>query len=72
MQERLLSRGQGRSDDNVSAIQNRLKVYHELTQPIIDLYSEKKLTRIIDSEGNMDDVYSNVRDLFTQAEDAQK
>jgi UMP-CMP kinase len=68
MQDRLLGRGQGRSDDNVTAIQNRLNVYHDLTQPIIEIYKAQGQAKFVDSAGDIDDVYANVRSLFTEAQ----
>ncbi len=39
-----------RSDDTKEVIQNRLKVYHEQTAPLIDFYGKKKTLQTIDSD----------------------
>ncbi len=36
-------------DDNKEALDNRMKVYAEKTEPIIDYYKSKDLLRVIDS-----------------------
>ncbi|VEL14062.1 unnamed protein product [Protopolystoma xenopodis] len=43
MRQRLLKRGEtsGRADDNEDTIIKRLKVFNELTKPVIDHYSER-------------------------------
>jgi len=66
MQDRLLLRGQtsGRSDDNIEAIQKRLKIYHEVSKPIIDSFSTSGLVRYMNSEADKEKVYSKVRLLF--------
>lgn len=38
-----------RSDDSLETAQNRLKVYHEQTAPLIDFYTQKNLLATIDS-----------------------
>lgn len=38
-----------RPDDNETAIRNRLRIYHEQTQPVVAFYKEKGLLREIDA-----------------------
>ena len=46
-----------REDDNEETISNRLNVYRENTEPLIEFYARRdKLTRI-DAEGPIDEVY---------------
>ena len=45
-----------RPDDNEETVRNRLKVYTERTQPLIDYYAEKGLLRRIDADGSLDEV----------------
>jgi adenylate kinase len=52
--ERLLSRG--RSDDNRETIQNRLKVYTDQTQPLINYYAEQGKLAQIDGNGTVEQV----------------
>ncbi len=61
--ERLLNRGKqtGRSDDNLETIQDRLKVYHNSTAPLIAYYEEKGLFHNIQGTGTLDDVFGRVK-----------
>lgn len=57
--ERLLKRAQleGRSDDTEDVIRNRMKVYRNQTEPLIDYYSAKGLVRKVDGMGTIDQVF---------------
>ncbi len=45
-----------RSDDNETAVAERLKVYDEKTKPLVEYYSEQGLLRSINAEGDVDEV----------------
>ena len=45
-----------RPDDNEETVRNRLAVYSERTQPLIDYYAKKGLLRRIDADGSLHDV----------------
>jgi adenylate kinase len=45
-----------RPDDNDETVRERLGVYRERTQPLIDYYAAKGLLRRIDADGSLDDV----------------
>ena len=45
-----------RPDDNDQTVRNRLAVYCERTQPLIDYYTKKGLLRRIDADGSLDEV----------------
>ncbi len=49
-----------RADDNEATIANRLKVYREQTQPLVDYYSRSGLLKTISGEGAMQDVYARL------------
>jgi adenylate kinase len=53
-----------RSDDSEETVRNRLKVYHEKTQPLIDLYGERGILITIDGRGSIDDVYRRMVDAI--------
>jgi adenylate kinase len=59
--ERILSRGQGRSDDNPETVRERLRVYHGEIDPLIEYYDELRLLRRVDGTGDPDAVYAQVR-----------
>ena len=45
-----------RSDDNETAVAERLRVYDEKTKPLIAYYGEQGLLRSIQAEGNVDEI----------------
>ena len=49
-----------RADDNEDTIANRLTVYREETEPLVDYYSRAGLLRTVDGEGEMDEVYQRL------------
>ena len=55
---RLVSRGkeEGRSDDTESTIRNRLEVYRERTEPLIDFYRSRQQLVSIDGNQPIEDV----------------
>ncbi|XP_030547974.1 UMP-CMP kinase 3-like isoform X1 [Rhodamnia argentea] len=65
---RLLSRNQGRADDNAETIRSRLKVYSESTVPVINYYNSKGKVRKIDAERPVEDVYKSVKEVLSGIE----
>jgi adenylate kinase len=53
-----------RADDNEETIGNRLKVYREQTEPLIDYYGQSGLLRTISGEGEMDEVYQRLTSVL--------
>ena len=49
-----------RDDDRPETVQNRLKVYHDQTQPLIDFYTEKGVLRTVDGTVDMNDVFAAI------------
>jgi len=55
--------GQGlilRDDDKPETVLNRLKVYHDQTQPLIDFYSNKGVLKNVDGTVDMKDVFGAI------------
>jgi adenylate kinase len=50
-----------RDDDKPDVIRNRLRVYHEQTEPLIDYYDEQGLMRRIDGTRPQDEVHDHIR-----------
>jgi adenylate kinase len=50
-----------RDDDKPEVIENRLKVYHEQTEPLVDYYDEKGLMRRIDGTRPAPEVHDHIR-----------
>lgn len=49
-----------RDDDNEATVSNRLKVYSDQTQPLIDYYNRKSLTRPINGVGEIKDIFNRI------------
>lgn len=49
-----------RDDDKPETVQNRLAVYHEQTQPLIDYYSAKGVLKEVDGTVDMEDVFGAI------------
>jgi adenylate kinase len=49
-----------RDDDRLEVIADRLKVYHEKTEPLKDYYREKRVFHRVDGKGTIDSVFENV------------
>jgi adenylate kinase len=50
-----------RDDDKDEVVQNRLRVYHEQTEPLISYYDERGLMRRIDGTRSPADVNDHIR-----------
>jgi len=61
-QEDILRRlsGRGRQDDTREIAIERLKLYDQLTRPLLDHYSERSILRGIDGSGDEDDVFGRI------------
>ena len=46
-----------REDDNEQTIRNRLDVYREQTEPVVEFYRKRKRLTVVDADGLIDDVY---------------
>ncbi len=49
-----------RDDDKPETVQNRLNVYHEQTQPLIEFYSAKGVLKTVDGTMDMKDVFEAI------------
>lgn len=60
---RLLERGRaaGRLDDNEETIAERLRVYDEATEPLLDFYRDRGILVEVDGTGPVDEVTERVR-----------
>ena len=53
-----------REDDKPETVLNRLKVYHDQTQPLIDFYTAKGVLRSVDGTVDMKDVFKAITDIL--------
>ena len=49
-----------REDDIPDTIQQRLNIYHQQTEPVIDYYTQLGMTEIIDAKGSIEDIKTNI------------
>lgn len=57
---RILSRGEGRSDDTQEKVKTRLSVYHEETEPVQNHYTAKGVVKEIDGIGTIDEIFDRI------------
>jgi adenylate kinase len=64
--QRLASRAvqEGRADDSPEAIRNRLRLYHELTELVVDRYRLAGIEVVVDGEQPMDEVFAAIQDAL--------
>jgi adenylate kinase len=66
LMERMLKRGaeQGRLDDNEEVIKNRLKVYHDQTEPLKDYYKKRGKLFSIRGNNGVEDVFEHITEVL--------
>ncbi len=53
-----------RDDDKPETVNNRLSVYHEQTQPLIDYYTKAGILKTVDGTKDMNDVFNAIVDIL--------
>ena len=53
-----------RDDDKPETVKNRLEVYHNQTQPLIDYYEKKGKLKEVDGTVDMNDVFNAIVDIL--------
>lgn len=53
-----------REDDNEATIRNRLEVYRQQTEPLIDYYRKRGKLKIVDADDTIDEVYARFRQIL--------
>lgn len=53
-----------RDDDRQETVMNRLKVYHEQTQSLIQYYTQKGVLKVVDGTKEMKDVFQMIVDIL--------
>jgi adenylate kinase len=62
---RILTRKEGRSDDTPEKIKNRLAVYWEETQPVINHYKKQGVVKEINGVGSIDEIFNRIKKELT-------
>lgn len=63
---RILSRGEGRSDDTPEKIKTRLYVYKKETEPVLNYYKEHDVVEEVDGVGNVDEIFERIKNAVPQ------
>lgn len=64
--KRILSRGQGRSDDTPEMVKNRLEVYRNETAPVLNHYRKKDVVHEIDGVGDIDEIFERIKEAVSE------
>lgn len=59
--KRILSRGEGRTDDTEEKIRTRLNVYHKETEPVIKHYKKQNKVQEIDGIGTIEEIFERIK-----------
>jgi adenylate kinase family enzyme len=59
--KRILSRGEGRSDDTEEKVKTRLQVYREETKPVMKHYQKQDKVQEIDGTGTIDEIFERIK-----------
>jgi len=62
--KRILSRGEGRSDDTEEGIKKRLQVYREETAPVKAYYKKRDLVDVVDGVGSIDEIFERLKQVL--------
>lgn len=58
---RILSRGEGRTDDTEEKIKTRLKVYEDETMPVMNHYKQKGKVQEINGVGSVEEIFGRIK-----------
>lgn len=70
MARRVMSRDEGRADDNAEALRHRLDSFRNETEPAVEFLEANGGVNRIDGERDVEDVYSDFARLYGEASDA--
>lgn len=56
--------GGGRSDDNEETARQRLRVYHDQTEPILEHYSKKDIVNRVDGTLSVEEVWDSISSIL--------
>ena len=55
-----------RKDDNEETVKNRLKIYHEMTEPLISYYKKENILEEVDGMEKLDAVFEKVKEIINK------
>lgn len=63
--DRILSRGEGRTDDTPEKVKNRLEVYYQETQPVIDHYEKQDVIEVVNGVGSIEEIFERIKNTLS-------
>ena len=69
--ERLLNRGKtsGRADDNLTVIEKRLKIYHEVTTPVMQFYKDSNRYAAVNNNTTVQECFQQIENTIDTFKD---
>ncbi len=61
---RILSRGEGRSDDTPEKVKTRLQVYRNETEPVMNHYKAQGAVKEINGVGSIEEIFGRIKDTL--------
>lgn len=61
---RILSRGEGRSDDTPEKIKTRLNVYFDETEPVLNYYKRQDIVEEVNGMGTIDEIFQRIQSVL--------
>ncbi len=58
---RILSRGEGRTDDTPEKIKTRLEVYRNETEPVLNYYRQHGVVEEVNGVGDVDEIFERIK-----------
>jgi adenylate kinase len=62
--DRLLNRGEGRSDDTEEKIRVRLQVYQNETAPVLEHYRKRGASHLVNGVGTIEEIFDRLRTII--------
>ena len=66
MKKRILSRNEGRSDDKIEGVLQRIRLFKSETLPLIQFFKDKKLLNEINGNLSIEEVYKEIEGIINQ------
>ena len=59
------AKAEGRADDTPDSVRTRLKVYNDVTAPVVDYYRQHGQLTVVDGVGTLDEVFNRIVEAIT-------
>lgn len=63
--DRILSRGEGRSDDTEEGVKKRLSVYEKETKPVKDHYYRQDIVYEVNGTGTVEEIFARIQSVLS-------